>query len=61
MKKDTPELEVDFIGGAGPLTKDEEKRISEFIASRKQKSTSKKRVVQRRIGKKAAVGTNAQR
>jgi hypothetical protein len=29
------ELNVDFIGGEGTLTKEEEKQISEFIQSRK--------------------------
>jgi len=44
MKNRKNELNVDFIGGAGPLTKDEEKRISDFIKSHKakQKSTSQK-------------------
>ena len=31
------ELDVDFIGGMGPLTKDEEKKISEFIRARRAK------------------------
>ena len=31
------ELDVDFIGGMGPLTKEEEKRISEFIRAHKAK------------------------
>lgn len=31
MKTRKNELDVDFIGGVGPLTKDEEKRISEVI------------------------------
>ncbi len=31
MKARKNELDVDFIGGVGPLTKDEEKRISEVI------------------------------
>jgi hypothetical protein len=34
------ELTVDSIGGAGPLTKDEEKRISEVIAFLKAKKSS---------------------
>lgn len=36
MKK-RKELDVDFIGGQGPLTKEEEKAISDFIKSRKTK------------------------
>jgi hypothetical protein len=39
MKK-KKELNVDFIGGQGPLTKEEEKMISDFLQSR---STKKKR------------------
>ena len=30
-------MNVDFIGGSGPLTKEEEKRISDIIKSRKAK------------------------
>ncbi|UYN87558.1 MAG: hypothetical protein KIT51_04670 [Cyclobacteriaceae bacterium] len=54
MRTRKKELDVDFIGGVGPLTKDEEKRISEVIkmlkakksATRKQtrKLTTKKKV-----------------
>ena len=35
MKNKTTELDVDFIGGQGSLTKEEEKRISEFIKAQK--------------------------
>ena len=35
MKNKAPELDVDFIGGQGSLTKDEEKRISEYIKAQK--------------------------
>ena len=35
MKNKATELDVDFIGGQGSLTKDEEKRISEFIQAQK--------------------------
>ena len=35
MKNKTKELDVDFIGGQGSLTKDEEKRISEYIKAQK--------------------------
>ena len=34
MKK-SKELDVDFIGGQGPLTKSEEQAISEFIKAQK--------------------------
>jgi predicted polyphosphate/ATP-dependent NAD kinase len=44
MKTRKKELDVDYIGGSEPLTKEEEKRISEIIKSRKakQKVTAKK-------------------
>jgi hypothetical protein len=44
MKTRKKELDVDFIGGSGPLTKEEEKRISDIIKSRKakQKVTAQK-------------------
>ena len=32
------ELEVDFIGGLGPLTAEEEKAISEYIKTQKKSS-----------------------
>ena len=35
----TVELDVDFIGGQGALTKEEEKQISEFIQSQKKMRT----------------------
>jgi len=54
MKTRKNELDVDFIGGTGPLTKEEEKRISEVIKMLKTKKnltrkptrklTTKKRV-----------------
>jgi hypothetical protein len=37
MKTSKKELDVDFIGGGKPLTKDEEQAISEFIKARKTK------------------------
>jgi len=38
MKKKSIELDVDFIGGQRPLTKDEEKIISDYIKTQKLKS-----------------------
>ena len=35
MKNKSKELDVDFIGGQGPLTKDEEQSISEYIKALK--------------------------
>ncbi len=44
MKQNKNELDVDFIGGLGPLTKEEEKAISEFIkASRERRQKQKAR------------------
>ena len=34
MKQNKNELDVDFIGGSGPLTKEEEKTVSEFSCKR---------------------------
>ena len=44
MKTKKKELDVDFIGGSGSMTKEEEKRISDIIKSRKakQKVTAQK-------------------
>lgn len=41
MKKKLKELDVDFIGGQGPLTKDEELSISAFIRKNKEKHNKK--------------------
>ena len=35
MKNKSKELDVDFIGGENPLTKEEEQAISEFIKAQK--------------------------
>ena len=37
MKKNLKELNVDFIGGQSPMTKEEELAISEFIQNGKEK------------------------
>ena len=50
MKSDKQQLEIDYIGGGAPLTKEEEKAISEFISSRKRKPT-KKRAAQHGLAK----------
>ncbi len=44
MKRRNKELDVDFIGGAEPLTKEEEEKISTILKSHKtkQKTTSQK-------------------
>ena len=38
MKNNKNELDVDFIGGAGPLTKEEERAISAFIKASKERN-----------------------
>jgi len=37
MKSKPKDLDVDFIGGQGPLTKEEQQKISEYIKSQKQR------------------------
>jgi len=49
MKKKSIELDVDFIGGQGPLTKEEALAISEFI--RKDKEKRKLKGQRRKIGR----------
>ena len=54
MKQLKDELDVDFIGGTGPLTKEEEKAISEFIKASKEQTQKhiprrKARTANRRI------------
>lgn len=47
MKSKKAELDVDFIGGQGPLTSTEEKALSDFFKSRKmpsQRSLSEKKI-----------------
>ena len=49
MKKSVNELDVDFIGGGRPLTKEEEEAISKFLkaAKEKKRTTLKTRIFQR--------------
>ena len=52
MKTKIIELEVDFIGEQRPLTKKEEKAISEFIRkekSKRNKTTSRKKLTVKQI------------
>ncbi len=42
MKHNKNELDVDFIGGLEPLTKEEEKAISEFIKASKERRQKQK-------------------
>ena len=49
MKTKKSELEVDYIGGQGPLTEAEEKALSEFFRQRKE--VSKKSTVKQHLRK----------
>jgi hypothetical protein len=55
MKKRINELNVDFIGGVGPLTKDEEKRISEVIKMLKAKKNPTRKPTRKVTSKKKVV------
>jgi hypothetical protein len=52
MRRKLAELDVDFIGGQDPLTKEEEKAISEYLKSHKlenlQKQNQGKKAIQKR-------------
>lgn len=52
MKTRKNELDVDFIGGAGSLTKEEEKRISEVIKMLKKKKTLTRKPTRKITAKK---------
>jgi hypothetical protein len=60
MKKKI-ELEIDSIGGESPLTKEEEKRISDFLNKRKKKVHSKEHNTQQKRSTKATARTFANR
>lgn len=49
MKSKKIELDVDIIGGQGPLTSAEEKAISEFIRERKLASQKTKKIHRSKI------------
>ncbi len=42
MKQNKYELDVDFIGGNGPLTEEESKAISAYIKAQKNKTSVQK-------------------
>jgi hypothetical protein len=52
MRTRKKELDVDFIGGVGPLTKEEEKRISEVIKMLKTKKSATRRPTRKLTTKK---------
>ncbi|MCZ2140125.1 MAG: hypothetical protein LC096_01910 [Bacteroidia bacterium] len=55
MKTRTKELDVDFIGGQGPLTKEEEKQISEYLKNQKLLRSKKIRQSAKILSKKYKV------
>ena len=56
MKQNKNELDVDFIGGTAPLTKEEEKAISLFIkASKERRQKQKNRKKEQTSGKSVLV------
>ena len=55
MKNKSKELDVDLIGGQGPLTKDEEKIISDFIRSQKSLNAKKQFSKPKAIHRKKAI------
>ncbi len=59
MIENKKELDVDFIGGLGPLTKEEEKIISEFIKASKERSQKQKARQKTRTANKSIVASGA--
>jgi len=55
MKISKKELDVDFIGGEGSLTKEEEIAISQFIISQKEKQRATKKTKTSSIKVKTAI------
>ena len=49
MKPKKVELEVDFIGGMGALTQQEEKALSEYFKKRKQSTNKPKKSTKPKI------------
>jgi hypothetical protein len=55
MKHTGRALDVDYIGGLGPLTKEDEKAISDFLQVRKHKKVKRKaRLSSRKNSQKTA-------
>jgi hypothetical protein len=53
MKRHKNELDVDFIGGASPMTKEEEKAISEFIKTAKERQQKQAVLIKARTADKS--------
>jgi hypothetical protein len=52
MKPKSKELDVDFIGGQGSMTKEEEKQISEFLKNQKLLRNTKLRPTKKEVAKR---------
>jgi hypothetical protein len=52
MKTKFKELDVDFIGGQGSMTKEEEKQISEFLKNQKLLRNTKLRPTKKEVAKR---------
>ena len=52
MKTKSKELDVDFIGGQGSMTKEEEKQISEFLKNQKHLRNTKLRPTKKEVAKR---------
>ncbi len=61
MKHNRNELDVDFIGGLEPLTKKEEKAISEFIKASKERRQKQKARQKARTTNKSIAASGAGR
>ncbi len=55
MKNKAKELDVDFIGGQGSLTKEEQQKISEYIKTQKQQQTKTRPRVTKKLQRKKAL------
>ena len=55
MKQNKNELDVDFIGGNGPLTEEESKAISAYIKAQKDKTSVKKVRIKKPFSKQKKV------
>lgn len=61
MKQNKNELDFDFIGGLGSLTKEEEKAISEFIKSSKERRQKQKARQKARTANTSITASRAER
>jgi len=55
MKTSKAKLDADFIGGGRPLTKMEEKRISDFLKNKKKSKSDIKTTAKKLKRKKASI------